>query len=78
MPLKIVVTSVYVDDQEKALRFYTEALGFVKKQDVPVGDARTPAATSSRSPDRRSSARGRLSSPRSGARQSGDVLERCS
>jgi len=31
--MKIKVTSVYVDDQEKALRFYTEVLGFVKKAD---------------------------------------------
>jgi catechol 2,3-dioxygenase-like lactoylglutathione lyase family enzyme len=35
--MKIVVTSVLVDDQEKALRFYTDVLGFVKKFDVPVG-----------------------------------------
>jgi catechol 2,3-dioxygenase-like lactoylglutathione lyase family enzyme len=35
--MKIVVTSVFVDDQEKALRFYTDRLGFVKKQDVPLG-----------------------------------------
>jgi catechol 2,3-dioxygenase-like lactoylglutathione lyase family enzyme len=38
--MKIVVTSVLVDDQEKALRFYTDVLGFEKKQDIPVGDAR--------------------------------------
>ena len=38
--MKIVVTSVFVDDQEKALRFYTDVLGFEKKDDVPVGDAR--------------------------------------
>jgi catechol 2,3-dioxygenase-like lactoylglutathione lyase family enzyme len=38
--MKIVVTSVLVDDQEKALRFYTDVLGFVKKEDVPMGDAR--------------------------------------
>jgi catechol 2,3-dioxygenase-like lactoylglutathione lyase family enzyme len=38
--MKIVVTSVLVDDQEKALRFYTDVLGFVKKQDVPMGEAR--------------------------------------
>ena len=38
--MKIVVTSVLVDDQEKALRFYTDVLGFEKKDDVPVGDAR--------------------------------------
>jgi catechol 2,3-dioxygenase-like lactoylglutathione lyase family enzyme len=35
--MKIVVTSVLVDDQEKALRFYTGPLGFVKKTDVPLG-----------------------------------------
>src|SRR5215472_2385101 len=35
--MKINLTSVFVDDQEKALRFYTEVLGFVKKKDVPVG-----------------------------------------
>lgn len=33
--MRIHLTSVFVDDQEKALRFYTEALGFVKKHDVP-------------------------------------------
>ena len=38
--MKIVVTSVLVDDQEKALRFYTDLLGFEKKQDIPMGDAR--------------------------------------
>ena len=37
--MRINVTSVLVDDQEKALRFYTEVLGFVKKTEVPVGDA---------------------------------------
>ena len=35
--MRIVVTSVLVDDQDKALRFYTDVLGFVKKTDVPVG-----------------------------------------
>ena len=35
--MRIYVTSVLVDDQEKALRFYTDALGFVKKTDIPVG-----------------------------------------
>jgi len=35
--MKIVVSSIFVDDQEKALTFYTTNLGFVKKQDVPVG-----------------------------------------
>jgi catechol 2,3-dioxygenase-like lactoylglutathione lyase family enzyme len=37
--VRINVTSVLVDDQEKALRFYTDVLGFVKKTEVPVGDA---------------------------------------
>lgn len=49
--MKIVVTSVYVDDQEKALRFYTEALGFVKKQDVPAGEARWLTVVSPAAPD---------------------------
>jgi catechol 2,3-dioxygenase-like lactoylglutathione lyase family enzyme len=35
--MKIVVTSVLVDDQDKALRFYTDVLGFVKKTEVPMG-----------------------------------------
>ena len=36
--MKIVVTSVMVDDQEKALKFYTDVLGFVKKADIPAGE----------------------------------------
>ncbi|MEU9802610.1 VOC family protein [Streptomyces sp. NPDC051000] len=36
--MKIHMTSVFVDDQAKALAFYTEILGFVKKHDVPVGE----------------------------------------
>ena len=38
--MRIVVTSVYVDDQEKALRFYTGVLGFMKKADIPMGPFR--------------------------------------
>ena len=38
--MRINVTSVLVDDQDKALRFYTEVLGFVKKSDVPMGEYR--------------------------------------
>jgi len=38
--MKIVITSVFVDDQEKALDFYTTKLGFLKKEDVPLGAAR--------------------------------------
>jgi catechol 2,3-dioxygenase-like lactoylglutathione lyase family enzyme len=37
--MRIHVTSVLVDDQKKALRFYTEVLGFEKKQDIPLGEA---------------------------------------
>jgi catechol 2,3-dioxygenase-like lactoylglutathione lyase family enzyme len=39
-PMKIKLTTLYVDDQEKALRFYTEVLGFVKRDDIPLGEAR--------------------------------------
>jgi catechol 2,3-dioxygenase-like lactoylglutathione lyase family enzyme len=35
--MKIVITSVFVDDQQKALEFYTNVLGFTKKRDVPMG-----------------------------------------
>lgn len=38
--IRIVVTSVLVDDQEKALKFYTEVLGFQKKTDLPMGTHR--------------------------------------
>jgi predicted enzyme related to lactoylglutathione lyase len=38
--IRIYVTSVPVENQEKALRFYTEKLGFIKKTDLPVGEHR--------------------------------------
>jgi catechol 2,3-dioxygenase-like lactoylglutathione lyase family enzyme len=38
--VKIIVTSVLVDDQEKALQFYTGMLGFEKKHDIPMGHHR--------------------------------------
>ena len=38
--MKIKVTSIYVDDQDKALRFYTEVLGFAKKADFSNGPYR--------------------------------------
>ena len=38
--MKIVLTSVMVDDQAKALAFYTDVLGFVKQHDIPLGPAR--------------------------------------
>ena len=37
MSLKIKLTSVLVDDQDKALKFYTEVLGFVKSKEIPLG-----------------------------------------
>src|SRR5215208_388513 len=49
--MRIVVTSVLVDDQEKALKFYTEVLGFVKKNDVPLGEARWLTVVSPDDPD---------------------------
>ncbi len=38
--MKIILTSIPVDDQQKALAFYTEKLGFRKKTDVPMGESR--------------------------------------
>ena len=38
--MKILYDSIFVDDQEKALNFYTNILGFVKKEDVPAGEYR--------------------------------------
>ena len=49
--MKIKLTSVYVDDQEKALRFYTEVLGFVKKTDFSNGPFRWLTVTSPEDPD---------------------------
>ena len=49
--MKIKVTSVYVDDQEKALRFYTEVLGFVKKNDFSQGPYRWLTVASAEEPD---------------------------
>jgi catechol 2,3-dioxygenase-like lactoylglutathione lyase family enzyme len=49
--VKINLTSVLVDDQDKALRFYTDVLGFVKKSDVPLGEARWVTVVSPEQPD---------------------------
>jgi catechol 2,3-dioxygenase-like lactoylglutathione lyase family enzyme len=49
--MRINVTSVLVDDQEKALAFYTDVLGFVKKTDVPAGEARWLTVVSPEDPD---------------------------
>ena len=49
--MKINLASVLVDDQDKALRFYTDVLGFVKKTDVPTGEARWLTFVSPADPD---------------------------
>ncbi len=49
--MKIKLTSVYVDDQEKALRFYTEVLGFVKKADFSHGPFRWLTVASPEEPN---------------------------
>jgi catechol 2,3-dioxygenase-like lactoylglutathione lyase family enzyme len=49
--VRITVTSVLVDDQEKALRFYTDVLGFVKKTEIPLGEHRWLTVVSPESPD---------------------------
>ncbi len=49
--MKIELTSVLVDDQDKALKFYTEVLGFVKKSDFPVGQFKWLTVVSPEVPD---------------------------
>jgi catechol 2,3-dioxygenase-like lactoylglutathione lyase family enzyme len=49
--VRINLASVLVDDQEKALRFYTEVLGFVKKTEIPLGGHRWLTVVSPESPD---------------------------
>jgi len=49
--MKIKLTSVYVDNQDKALRFYTEVLGFVKRADFSQGPYRWLAVGSPEEPD---------------------------
>ncbi len=49
--MRIKLTSIIVDDQVKALRFYTEILGFIKKSDIPYGDNRWLTVTSPEKPD---------------------------
>ncbi|WP_269467522.1 MULTISPECIES: VOC family protein [unclassified Bosea (in: a-proteobacteria)] len=51
MPIKIVVTSLLVDDQDKALRFYRDILGFELKHDIPMGQHRWLTLTSPGDPD---------------------------
>ena len=49
--MKIKVTSIMVDDQDKALKFYTEKLGFVKKTDIPLGEHKWLTVVSGEEPD---------------------------
>jgi catechol 2,3-dioxygenase-like lactoylglutathione lyase family enzyme len=49
--MRINITSVLVDDQDKALNFYTNVLGFVKKTEVPVGEAKWLTVVSPEEPD---------------------------
>jgi catechol 2,3-dioxygenase-like lactoylglutathione lyase family enzyme len=49
--VKIYLTNVFVDDQDKALRFYTDTLGFTTKDDVPVGVDRWITVASPEDPD---------------------------
>jgi catechol 2,3-dioxygenase-like lactoylglutathione lyase family enzyme len=50
-PMRIRLASVYVDDQDKALRFYTDVLGFVKKTEIPFGALRWLTVVSPDDPD---------------------------
>ena len=49
--MRIALTSVMVDDQERALRFYTDTLGFVVRQDFPAGGARWITVASPEGPE---------------------------
>lgn len=49
--LRIALTSIFVDDQENALRFYTEKLGFVPKTEVPLAEDRWITVASAADPD---------------------------
>jgi catechol 2,3-dioxygenase-like lactoylglutathione lyase family enzyme len=49
--MKIRLTSIFVDDQDKALQFYTEVLGFQKAHDVPVGEYRWLTVVAPDEPD---------------------------
>src|ERR687888_2812717 len=51
MALKIHLASVFVDDQDKALRFYTDVLGFRKKTDIPLGEFRWLTVVSADDPN---------------------------
>ena len=67
--MKIVVTSVLVDDQDKALQFYTDVLGFEKKHDIPMGEFRWLTVVSPQDPDRHGAA------PRAGRPSGGQAVQ---
>jgi catechol 2,3-dioxygenase-like lactoylglutathione lyase family enzyme len=49
--IKVVLTSILVDDQQKALKFYTEKLGFQKKTEIPLGEHSWLTVVSAADPD---------------------------
>ena len=49
--MKIKLTSVLVEDQDRALKFYTDVLGFVKKHEIPLGEAKWLTVVSPEGPD---------------------------
>lgn len=49
--MRIKLNSIMVDDQDKALKFYTEVLGFRRKHDIPIGEYRWITVTSPEGPD---------------------------
>ena len=49
--MKIKLTSVFVEDQDKALKFYVDVLGFIKKEDMPVGEFKWLTVVSPEGPD---------------------------
>lgn len=49
--MKIKLSSISVQNQDKALKFYTEVLGFVKKNDIPLGEYRWLTVVSPEAPD---------------------------
>ena len=51
MPIRINITSIFVDDQAKALAFYTDILGFTVKNDIPMGEHRWLTVVSPEFPD---------------------------
>jgi len=51
LEMKVRITSVMVDNQDKALKFYTEVLGFIKKTEVPLGEHKWLTVVSKEEPD---------------------------